>query len=146
MNGVYCFEDIRVGDTIPSLVKKPTTTSIFMYAAASWITHRIHYDYPYAMKQEDLPDILVPGTIVGDWYAQLLMDWIGEAGELRGLSYQNRRFMLPGDTITCGGQVRLLEETGTKGFVYCELWMRNQNGIDCAPGKGTVCLPMGKGG
>ena len=140
-NQIY-FEDIKEGQEIPALEKQVTTVTLLMYLAAIWLTDRIHFDYPFATEKRGLPGAVAPGNMAVDWLAQLMCDWAGEKGELRKLSTQNRGFIVAGDTISCGGQVTSKYIEDSRGFVECELWIKNQRGETCVPGKATVELPM----
>ena len=42
------FTDIKPGDALPERRYVPTNVSLFLYNAAIWNAHRIHYDRPYA--------------------------------------------------------------------------------------------------
>lgn len=48
----------------------PTTTTLFQFSALTWNPHRIHYDHPYATRQEGYPGLLVHGPLT----ALLLLD------------------------------------------------------------------------
>ena len=80
--------------------------------------------------------------MAGDYYAQLLSGWAGEKGELRKLAIQFRNFMLPDDLLTCGGKITNKYMSEGKGYVELELWLKNQNNVNCVPGKGVVELPV----
>ncbi len=136
------FEDVAEGREIGPLEKHVTTTNIFMYLAAIWLLDRIHYDYPFATQRRGLPYVVEPGNMALDYYGQLLTDWEGKQGELRRLSVQYRGFRIPGDTLQCKGTVTNKYIKDRKGYVELELLMLNQNGINCAPGKAVVELPI----
>lgn len=135
------FEDVEVGAEIPPLVKKPTNVSIFQYVASMYFTHRIHFDYKFATEHDGLPDILLPGTVPCDYYAQMLIDWVGEGGVIKKVSYQNRGYTIPGDTVTCSGKVTKKYVKDGDHYIECELSMVNQRGENTAPGAGAVILP-----
>ncbi len=103
---------------------------------------RIHFDYPFATQRRGLPNVVAPGNMAGDYYAQLLRDWAGEKGHLRKLAIQFRNFMLPEDILTCGGRITDKYISEGKGYVDLELWIKNQNGVNCVLGKGLVELPV----
>lgn len=134
------FEDINEGQEIPALEKQATTVNLVMYVAAVWLTDRIHYDYPFATEKRGLPGVVVPGNMAVDWLAQLMLDWIGDKGELRKLSTQYRGFMVGGDTLSCGGRVTSKYIKDDKRFVECELWIKKKDET-CVLGKATVELP-----
>lgn len=48
----------------------PDTTLLFRYSALTFNSHRIHYDQPYATREEDYPGLVVHGPLM----ATLLLD------------------------------------------------------------------------
>ncbi len=80
MGSQVYFDDVSVGQEIPSLTKDVNTVNILMYVAAVWLMDRIHFDNPFAVKRRGLPDIVAPGNMAGDYYVQLLTDWAGDKG------------------------------------------------------------------
>ena len=136
-NQIY-YDDVNVGQEIPTLQKFVNTVNITMYCSTVWLMDRIHFDYPFATQRRGLPNIVAPGNMAGDYYVQLLSGWAGEMGNLRKMSIQFRNFMLPGDTLTCGGKVTGKYVQDGKGFVELDLYIKNQNDITCVPGKGCV--------
>ena len=136
------FEDVSEGQEIPSLKKDVSTVNILMYVAAVWLMDRIHFDEPFATKRRGLPGVVAPGNMGGDYYAQLLSELAGESGEVRKMSFQFRAFMLAGDVLEVGGRVVKKTPGDGKGLVELELWIKNQAGMNCVPGKGLVALPQ----
>lgn len=145
MDSQRFFEDLVEGQEIPSLRKEVTTVNILMYLSTVWLMDRIHFDYPFATQQRALPNVVAPGNMGGDYYAQLLSELAGEKGSVRKMSFQFRNFMLPGDVLDVGGKVTGKYVNEGKGFVELDLWIRNQNDINCVPGKGLVELPIREG-
>lgn len=43
---------------------RPTTTMLFRYSAVTFNGHRIHYDYPYANREEGYPGLVVHGPLI----------------------------------------------------------------------------------
>ena len=140
-NQIY-YDDVNVGQEIPTLQKSVNTVNITMYCSTVWLMDRIHFDYPFATQRRGLPNIVAPGNMAGDYYVQLLSGWAGDMGNVRKMSVQFRNFMLPGDTLTCGGKVTGKYVREGKGFVELDLWIKNQNDVTCVPGKGCVELPL----
>jgi hydroxyacyl-ACP dehydratase HTD2-like protein with hotdog domain len=145
MASQFFYEDVREGEGIPSIEKEVSSVAILMYVAAVWLMDRIHFDHPFATIRRGLPGVVAPGNMGGDYYAQLLSEFAGEAGQVRKMSFQFRNFMLAGDTLDVGGRVARKYVDGGKGLVELELWIKNQNGVNCVPGKGLVALPMRAG-
>lgn len=142
MSDQVFFEDVSIGQEIPPIEKKVTTVNILMYLSTVWLMDRIHFDYPFATQRRGLPNVVAPGNMAGDYYVQLLEDWAGDKGHLRKMSIQFRNFMVPGDVLVCGGKVLNKYLLDGKGYVELDLWLKNQNGINCVPGKGLVELPV----
>lgn len=144
MNTQVHFEDVAVGQEIPVLTKSVNTVNINMYVATVWLMDRIHFDYPFSVERRGLPNIVAPGNMACDYYVQLLTDWAGDQGNLRKLSVQFRNFMVPGNTLECGGKITNARVEDGKGVVDLELWIKNEDGVTCVPGKGVVELPLKK--
>ena len=142
MKSQIYYEDVNIGQEIPTLQKSVNTVNITMYCSTVWLMDRIHFDYPFATQRRGLPNIVAPGNMAGDYYVQLLSGWAGDMGNVRKMSVQFRNFMLPGDTLTCGGKVTGKYVQDGKGFVELDLWIKNQNEVTCVPGKGCVELPL----
>lgn len=142
MRSQVFFEDVREGEEIPSLRKDVTSVHILMYVASVWLMDRIHFDHPFATKRRGLPGVVAPGNMGGDYYAQLLSEYAGEGGQVRRMSFQFRSFMLADDVLTVGGKVVKKSVSDGKGLVELELWIKNQDGVNCVPGKGLVAVPM----
>ena len=107
------FEDITVGEPLPTLEKEIRLTDMMAYGAATWDFARIHYDAAYARKQ-GLPSPIVDGQMLGAFLAQLVQDWAGPGGFLRSLDFQNRGMVFPGDVLTCGGHVTDIRREGSQ--------------------------------
>jgi hydroxyacyl-ACP dehydratase HTD2-like protein with hotdog domain len=142
MRNQVFFEDVSEGQEIPSLRKEVSSVSILMYVAAVWLMDRIHFDHPFATKRRGLPDVVAPGNMGGDYYAQLLSEFAGEEGQVRKMSFQFRSFMLAGDVLDVGGKVVKKYVSDGKGLVDLEMWIKNQSSVNCVPGKGVVALPL----
>jgi hydroxyacyl-ACP dehydratase HTD2-like protein with hotdog domain len=130
------FDDIRVGDELPPMVKNASRAQLFLYSAASSNPHRIHYDREYAAV-EGHPDVLVHGPLQGAWLSQFVTEWMGARGRLLGLSWQNRARALPERDLTFKGRVTAMHD----GVVELELWEEDDTGAVLMPGAATVRLP-----
>jgi hydroxyacyl-ACP dehydratase HTD2-like protein with hotdog domain len=129
--------DINEGYEIPELTKKPTYMQLFMFSAVTWNRHLIHYNTEFA-RNDGLPDVATHRALIGNFLAQLLSDWLGEAGKIIRVDWSVRQTAVPGDTLTCRGKVLQKCIEGTKKFAECEIWVENQKRDLIAPGKGEV--------
>lgn len=135
------FEDVKVGDEVPPVVKEITNKHLVMFEAASWDFAPGHYDRDYAKAQELFRDIYVDGPMVNCWFGHMLMDWIGNDGRIKKLGAQYRGTQYPGDTITCKGKVVNKYTEGGRNLVVLEIWAQNQNDERTTNGSATVSLP-----
>ena len=71
--------DLVVGQSLPVRNHTPTNVSLFLYNAAVWNAHRIHYDEGYTKNEEGHLDIVVDGPLQGDWLAQCVDNWLGNS-------------------------------------------------------------------
>ena len=142
MGSQIYYEDVVEGQEIDRLEKKVTTVNILMYLSTVWLMDRIHFDYPFATQRRGLPNVVAPGNMAGDYYVEFLTHWAGEKGDLRKLSLQFRNFMTPDDLLVCSGKITNKYESEGKGYVEMELSLKNQEGVNCVPGKCLVELPI----
>jgi len=130
--------EIRVGDLLPQRQHTPTNVSLFLYNAAVWNPHRIHYDDDYARAGEGHPGIVVDGPLQGDWVTQVVLNWLGPDDELVRFSYQNRVAAYLGETLTSGGAVAAVDLAAS--LVELTLFVANENNQVTTPGTATVFL------
>ncbi len=140
------FEDIAIGQDVPTVVKGPMSTAhIIRWSASMENWHRIHYDWRYATQHDGLPDVLVNGSWKQHVLMQLLTDWVGETGWLWQMKFQYRSMNVPGDTLTAWGRVTGKEVRGGLGVVSLEIGLKDQNGVEGSPGTATVVVPQRNG-
>ncbi len=129
-------QDIRAGDPLPERVFKPTSVSLFLYNAAIWNAHRIHYDEPYTTGVEKHRAIVIDGPLQGDWLTQAVVDWISDDGQLVEFEYSNRKASYLGASLTSGGVVKAID--AASGNVTLELFIKDEEGTIITPGSAVV--------
>lgn len=129
-------EDIHAGDELPERTHQPTNVSLFLYNAAIWNAHRIHYDERYTRDVEKHPGIVVDGPLQGDWLAQAVLNWLGDDGELVEFEYSNRRASHLGDTLVSGGRIEKIDLEAAE--VEVSLFVRMRDGDVTSPGRALV--------
>ena len=127
---------IKIGEALPERDHVATNVSLFMYNAAVWNAHRIHYDERYTTEVEKHPGVIIDGPLQGDWLTQVVLDWLGEKGSLLEFEYSNRATSVLGETLTAGGKVVSIE--GHE--VTLEVFIRNDAGKITTPGRAVVRL------
>lgn len=140
------FEDIEIGTEIPGLEKGPLTTAHLMrWSAAMENWHKIHYDQPFAIGHDKLPDLLINGSLKQQFVMQLLADWAGPGGWVWKVGFQFRAMNLVGETLQIWGRVINLRKTADFGLVDIELGILNNVDKESTPGTATVALPYRDG-
>jgi acyl dehydratase len=135
------YEDVGVGDQIPTLNVTVDETQLFFFSAATYNGHRIHYDKEWARTVEGYDNVLVHGPLQAALLARAIGDWIGGRGRLVAFSVQNRAVAHPGQLLSFGGEVtaKRLSDDGT-GLVDLEIAGRRDTTV-LVPGTATVELP-----
>ena len=131
-------ELISEGDELPSRTHVATNVSLFLYNAAVWNPHRIHYDERYTTGVERHPGIVIDGPLQGDWLAQAALEWLGDDGELVSFRYTNRRAAYLGERLVSGGVVEAIDADA--GTVTLALHIKNVDGEITSPGQAVVRL------
>ena len=127
---------ISPGDTLPGRDYKPDNVQLFLYNAAIWNAHRIHYDHAYATEVEGYSGLVIAGPMIGDWLTQCVLDWLGDDGQLASIEYSNRKAAYIGETLNTGGKVISCDLQ--KNEVELEVTIKNEAGEVIAPGVAVV--------
>ena len=139
MSAMSRLASIKVGDVLPSREFHCNNVQQFLYNAALWNAHRIHFDLPYATEVEGYPALVVAGPLMGDWLTQCVTEWQNEEGSLRFFEYSNRKAAYTGETVIAGGKV--ISVDSESGDVGLELQIRNAADEVIAPGGAVVRFP-----
>jgi acyl dehydratase len=165
------FEDVRVGDELPIMVKGPMTVTGFIAFAQGWgglyiRANKLAYklikkhpglgipnargipDVPERVHwEEDLAlDVGTPGAYdYGpercSWLMHHLTNWMGDDGFLVRHSTQIRHHNVVGDVVRISGTVVGADVTDDGALVTIEQTAHNQHGDVSAIGRGVVRLP-----
>ena len=134
------YEDVNVGAEIPTLVKNPTMEQLIRWQGVTGDVNRVHYDKEFA-QSVGWPGTIVHGSLKLQFLIQMLMDWIGVDGTIRQVSCQNRGMDVPGDTLTCRGEVLNKYVDGDQHCLECGIYIENQKGERTTPGRAVVFVP-----
>ncbi|MBV9510507.1 MAG: MaoC family dehydratase N-terminal domain-containing protein [Caulobacteraceae bacterium] len=110
------------------LIKRPDMVSLFMFCAAIWAVHRIHWDTPFA-QSEGLPLPILPGWMVASYLAQAARLRAPAAGRLQRLAVRYKGMAHPGDTLACAAR-----DDGSAGL---SLSVVNQHGAELSSGQAS---------
>jgi acyl dehydratase len=134
------FDDVKVGDELPPLVKGPIQQiQLTRYAGASGDFNPIHQDDEFA-RAAGMGGVFAHGMLSMGFVGQLVTDWAG-AGRVRKLGVRFAGLVRLKDTITCRGRVLAKSSKDDVHLVELEVWADNDKGDKVVTGKATVALP-----
>ena len=137
MNDYPTMSTVQIGDELPKMKKQASEAELFLYSAASFNPHRIHYDRAYA-NFEGHDDLVVHGPLQGSWLTQFVTDWAGPRARLLSIEWQNRASAFVGDELIFAGTVTAIDQANTS--VELEISEKNIDGTLLMPAKANVRL------
>ena len=154
------FEDVQVGDTLPSLKKGTySVTELFLFTHGVLGTGRSQraaleaegsadlggggrFDAEHAQKRRNMPGQFDFGPQRVCWLSQVVTDWMGDDGTLKRLNASIRHPNVVGDTNTVHGEVTAKSVVGDEHLVEVQVRNVNQAGLATALGTAVVALPI----
>ncbi len=163
------WEEVQVGDTLPSVVKGPVTTEdmnmyvgivrgtqFFRSFLAQWRKHPadVFWDPDTGMPDSWDSSLLRDATAQEfgfpaahdagfqriSWLDNLITNWMGDLGFLRRLDVRLTRPNLHADTTWAKGRVTGKRRDGRQFLVDLEVWCENQRGETTATGSAVAAL------
>jgi acyl dehydratase len=102
------FEDLSVGEEIPTRSRVVTREDVKAYADASGDQNPLHQDDDVA-RAVGFPGIIAHGMFTMGHLASTLVAWLGDPDALRRMRVQFRAPVFMGEAIVAGGSVRSLD-------------------------------------
>ena len=165
------WDDVSEGEALPPLLKGPLTVTGLIAWDQGWgglyiRAHKLAFDMFEAhpalgiLNEQGVPD--VPERVHWDealaraigapgaydygpervtWLSQIMTDYIGDAGFLKRLYAEVRRFNVVGDLTRIEGKVTRKYRDGDEHLIDCDLLAINQRGETSAFGNATAVLP-----
>lgn len=100
-----------VGEVVARRTYRPDEVDLFLFSAACWLPHRVHFDRRFAMS-EGLEDTPVQGPLQTSWLTELADEWARSVGgELRRVQVRNVASVYPGSELVGELTVTVVEET-----------------------------------
>ena len=122
----------RVGEHIPAIWRCPKEVDLFLYSAATWNPHRIHWDRHQA-RLEGHADLVVHGPLQGNWLIELIENWLGPSNHrIRRLRFRHLRSAYVNRRYRIEGVVEEVRKQGTarnSSEVECCLWVAGEDGV-----------------
>ena len=141
------WDDVEVGMEITPYQRVVTLMELNRFAGANDEFVLIHMDRDYSQKVSRLPDVIVMGNLKYAYLANMMTNWIGEAGTMKRLSAQYRGMDIPGPalssepTMICKGKVTKKYVQDGDHYVECEVWTETREGQVTTPGSAIAILP-----
>jgi 3-oxo-4,17-pregnadiene-20-carboxyl-CoA hydratase beta subunit len=98
------YEDVHVGDELPTLVIPLTRTLIVATAIASRDYQDVHHD-PGLAQERGSPDIFMNILSTNGFVGRFITDWTGPDAVLKSVKIRLGAPNHPGDTMTMTGKV-----------------------------------------
>lgn len=135
------FEDVNVGDDIPSFTRQTDFMHWNRYAAVNDEFVYIHMDDEAGKAAANEPGAFGMGNLRYAYLLNMLREWAGDEAEIRELGVQFRAINQKNDVLTCVGSVA--EKTVEDGqcLVRLDTNVINQDGVATCPGHAVVALP-----
>ena len=135
------FEDVNVGDDIPSFTRQTDFMHWNRYAAVNDEFVYIHMDDEAGKAAANEQGAFGMGNLRYAYLLNMLREWAGDEAEIRELGVQFRAINQKNDVLTCVGSVT--EKTVEDGqcLVRLDTNVINQDGVATCPGHAVVALP-----
>ncbi len=139
MTQVY-WDDVQAGEAIEGYSLLLDPLRMHLQTSGSQDFHRQHNDEEFALKQ-GVPHMFMNTGFTQAVLSRVVLQWMGEAGDLKQFKMEMRKMHFPGDTMTMKGKVVRKWEEGGEALVECEVWAENEREGVATPGKAVVRLP-----
>lgn len=121
------FEDVSVGDEIPSRAIVVRREQVKAYADASGDQNALHQDDGFA-RAAGFPGVIAHGMFAMGFLTTCLTDWLGGSTGLKRMKAGFRAAAFMGDEIVAGGRVRAKDPATRRATL--EIWVTvNRDGV-----------------
>lgn len=135
------FEDVNVGDDIPSFTRQTDFMHWNRYAAVNDEFVYIHMDDEAGKAAANEQGAFGMGNLRYAYLLNMLREWAGDEADIRELGVQFRAINQKNDVLTCVGTVTEKTVEDGQGLVRLDTNVINQDGVATCPGHAVVALP-----
>ncbi|MPZ88941.1 MAG: hypothetical protein GEU81_12885 [Nitriliruptorales bacterium] len=129
--------EIVAGAEVPTTTHTYAAVELFLFSAASWHPHRVHFDQAYTRDVEGHTDILVHGPLQAVHLFQSLTSALDGQARLASVSYRHRGVLYVGESVVIRGRVSEVDDERRKATV--EMWMEKEgSGEQTTTGKAML--------
>lgn len=138
MAETLAYDQWRVGDEIPAVVKNVTQEKINSYADASGDHNPLHIDPEFA-KSTMYGGTIAHGMLTLAYVSEMMTKAFGRGWLTSGkLEINFLGPVRPGDTVTARGVVAEKKEEDERHIVRCDVWVENPRGDKVVAGWASV--------
>jgi acyl dehydratase len=135
------FEDVEVGERLPSVEYPLTVYRLVMAAGSSRDFNSIHHNTEYA-RSTGAPEMYANTSFLLTAWERCVRDWMGLGGAVRAIrGFRMRSFNVVGDTVWVHAEVRGARIEDDLGVVEIAIRCENSGGVTVGPGVVEVVLP-----
>lgn len=131
------WENLKEGESLPELKKKPSLTQLVKYAAGSGDFNPLHHDYNFFQAQA-IGSIIVHGRFKYASLGELISNWLDHNGFIKKISCQYRGMDFPDKELTCKGTVDRKWKDGDEKLAELTVFIENEDGQQTTPGKAII--------
>jgi acyl dehydratase len=139
--GGRVFEDVTVGEKLPSVKYPLTVYRLVMAAGSNRDFNSIHHNTEYA-QSTGAPEMYANTSFLLSSWERCVRDWMGPAGAVRAIrGFRMRSFNVVGDTMWVHAEVKETRIDDDAGIVEIAIRCENSTGVTVGPGVVEVTLP-----
>lgn len=139
-NADLYYEDVELGQAIPSFTRSPNLMEWNRYAAVNDEFVYIHMDVDKA-QAAGMKDVFGMGNLRLAYLHNMLRNWIGITGDIKRVDVQHRSLNFKNEKLICKATVTKKYVEGAENLVDLQLEVQNPEGKNATPGTATVALP-----
>ncbi len=118
----------------------PNEIDLFMFCAATWNTHRIHYDRAFA-EASGFRDLVVPGPLQTARLAQMLSDFAGRYdGRLTTMSVRHRASIYCNEPVYLSANLVAIRELEGAVAIDVSVAVKNASEVTATSGQASLTL------
>ncbi|TWI53981.1 acyl dehydratase [Halalkalibacter nanhaiisediminis] len=135
------WEDVQIGDEIPSLHFPLSVARLVMAAGANRDFNSIHHNSEYA-KQTGAPEMYANIIFLYGMWERTVRNFIGLSGTIKSVKeFRMKVFNTVGETVMTKGIVKKKWHENNESLVELEVWSENSGNITVGPGQVVITLP-----
>ncbi|MDE0008510.1 MAG: hypothetical protein OXS50_09555 [Gammaproteobacteria bacterium] len=134
------FEDIQIGDKLPSWSRKTSFAEWNRYAAVNEEFVPFHMDDEAGRRAGNEAGAFGMGNLRYAYIVNALREWIGDDAIVREVGCQYRAINQKDDVLTVTGEVTAKKAEDGENRVYLDINVVTQTGAPTCPGHAVVAL------